>query len=730
MESYHNLTLPSNGSAQLGVPTAVVSRALRQTSGNVRNGSLESYRVAKSKPIVPSQSRAYAKSSADARSKLTKIGSQTTRVSKGAVNGDEYKYIYDAHVSKPRRLTKAFLDYREKPRRPSRRTGEPVWPDVIEEAFHEALDIIGPKGRKKTMYRGKLMGGNELIAEFIKDRTGHIRLRKQVSSHIQVLKKFNAQDPEFMNKVTAKASTPNNTTVKPYHNEAPHGILSSNEPNTEYVAIEPTELGHRAQYTGLSTPHVIDPEFGASSSTQGGVLGLDFKMWVEPRQAIPMAQPQRHVYTQVGLRNRCSSVDLDSVRDWRSRFPKLASLELRRDIDCEIILLETSLNFVSDYPPQNSTLGVQFQVSLSDQYAFNHWECDTNIYTEGGEICAVSRSCSVKQLTRQKLALPEEDSAHERDSITITPQFHSAFWSELFTKLMHKRASYDRNGDVDGLRRQAAATRKCIRNISAMQELYVVPSNGNSTPQRVAIFLWKFRQADPDESGTTIWRNLIPPPSQILTNSSISPEPHQPMSLQGALQESALESAVNYVDSFDGNELNMLGDPSNTVPEAPALMEGMEYAASSFASTQGSGQLDTTFTGGHIDLYFEPAPLDTYDDDAPCFSQPTDSTLRYEHPQPEIITQYEHPQNGSAHHYDQSQHDSIPQYEHSQPDSVPHYNHPQHDDTQQYEHPQHDSIQQYEQYEHTSWLNYGSLFTDPNHHMPEPAVESMIGELC
>lgn len=55
---------------------------------------------------------------------------------------------------------------------------------------------IQPMGRKKKTQFGKGRGRNELIAEWIKQDTGEIRDRKQISSHIQVLTKHLANVPE------------------------------------------------------------------------------------------------------------------------------------------------------------------------------------------------------------------------------------------------------------------------------------------------------------------------------------------------------------------------------------------------------------------------------------------------------------------------------------------------------------------------------------------------------
>lgn len=63
-----------------------------------------------------------------------------------------------------------------------------IWSNDVEDAFEEVLSIIPKNGLNKIKISGRSCGRNELISDYILTKTGKYRTRKQVSSHIQVIK--------------------------------------------------------------------------------------------------------------------------------------------------------------------------------------------------------------------------------------------------------------------------------------------------------------------------------------------------------------------------------------------------------------------------------------------------------------------------------------------------------------------------------------------------------------
>lgn len=63
-----------------------------------------------------------------------------------------------------------------------------IWCSDVQQAFEEVLAIVPKKGLNKIKIGGRSCGRNELISDYIMAKTGKYRSRKQVSSHIQVIK--------------------------------------------------------------------------------------------------------------------------------------------------------------------------------------------------------------------------------------------------------------------------------------------------------------------------------------------------------------------------------------------------------------------------------------------------------------------------------------------------------------------------------------------------------------
>lgn len=63
-----------------------------------------------------------------------------------------------------------------------------IWSKDVQNAFEEVLAIVPKNGLNKIKIGGKSCGRNELISDYILAKTGKFRTRKQVSSHIQVIK--------------------------------------------------------------------------------------------------------------------------------------------------------------------------------------------------------------------------------------------------------------------------------------------------------------------------------------------------------------------------------------------------------------------------------------------------------------------------------------------------------------------------------------------------------------
>ncbi|KAJ9479307.1 Ty transcription activator TEC1 [Pseudozyma hubeiensis] len=254
-----------------------------------------------------------------------------------------------------------------------------VWPDDVEVAFWEALRLIPKLGRRKVLVHGKPCGRNELIADYIERKTNKVRTRKQVSSHIQVLKNIRKGDPEFQ-QLIAEPTTEEDfyipaggmmyaQTLAGYGygglgggypmlsmDSASGGLLSPYTPGltggqglaSPLSPCAPPLSATHAITSGLNDLHL--PQHTGAKDTSGKtpcpILPASFSMWVHCSSG-----DEKHVYTKLD-RNSMSTyannqsclpqMTLDSVRVGHFRFPRLA--EMYHHMPCQFLHVHVPLS--------------------------------------------------------------------------------------------------------------------------------------------------------------------------------------------------------------------------------------------------------------------------------------------------------------------------------------------------------------------------------------------------
>jgi len=335
------------------------------------------------------------------------------------------------------------------------------------------------------------------------------------------------------------------------------------------------------------------------------IESFDFKMWVNPPATHDQRHEALHVCTALPHDAQRAATPLEHIANWRSLYPDLAPLSEDAGFDCNLVFMESKLDLMTDSPPTGSRLGIDFFARIGNGSAYEVWNYNTVFYEKGRRV----HDCS------GELRSSVEDSSECVGTTKLEMSLESSWWVKLFFKISERRRVREARGDLDALQQVDETTRRSLKEMSVMQEIWGTSYANRLPRKRVAVVLWKFRQVRPNEPATTRWRDLIPPPSRITTYSPAPPILASQMTFDSSIDSHMHQPVAIYTDPFQQQLLDNFAhcpDPSSTVRASD------NYRTSSDAGSGPSGTMDYSvsnvdvkqadlgavdFTEGHIDLY-------------------------------------------------------------------------------------------------------------------------------
>ncbi|KAI0461696.1 hypothetical protein LJB42_004769 [Komagataella kurtzmanii] len=413
----------------------------------------------------------------------------------------------------------------------------PIWPADVELAFREALTIIPKKGLNKIKISGKCSGRNELISDYIFSKTGQVRTRKQVSSHIQVVKNMN-KDHELIKLILEGPEDSN--LVEPFdsvftkivlakttggkENNSPENLSDSENDN---INITPPATALR---TRASVPHLQLNDATMSGHQDTPIRATSARLPTPSSDNRDSVSLDRPLYVQAEIQNFQFCLE-NTVMGMRFHLSNLQEpgfmyppLRLKENAN-----IKSRFPYLDSFASTLNTRGVPIlhgmtkigninyeQISSMDAFrsnSYNTLQLD-NLSVENASwsvVTAVYSFGKEKALFVDPVEVKSDPSFGETRMYTLKVDFANRFWN-AYTKGIWDLYL---NPNIDN----AVIARKEKYSIKGTTIKQVLVS-GNLSPRSITrfeeinsslvrcILLWEFHKAEHPEPNTTTIRRL------------------------------------------------------------------------------------------------------------------------------------------------------------------------------------------------------------------------------
>lgn len=358
-----------------------------------------------------------------------------------------------------------------------------IWSKDVQNAFEEVLAIVPKNGLNKIKIGGRSCGRNELISDYILAKTGKFRSRKQVSSHIQVIKNMGLKKRLIQlisDGPTFSSQEESDENAKRFEEIFTKINLSKSLGFNSMVSSPKPPIGQIRRHS--SEPLGTVPKRRKLAELTVGVRKICFSIKNLNMGTAP-------IYLSIQEEAPPTSLTIKENAAMSNRFP---GLEEFANTDVPIIH-----NMVRIHSPLQLPNNFDIETGLETRYMLEL----------GTHLGLISSFTTVYSFGNEVLKMNEDDF-----QVNTYQPFLLKFWKCFFLQLLHQPASLD-------VAFKGITVKQIIYN-SIPGPVHIVPKNEIS-----AVLIWEFAKVDDFKLAKTTTSRLFLPQSLSSASSALFENP-------------------------------------------------------------------------------------------------------------------------------------------------------------------------------------------------------------